>query len=380
MAVTFVLLVIAGWLSSQASIQGCPFCSMQGQTLTGDVNQAAMVLFGTLENARLDPNGGFGTGNTDLRIEAIIKGNPILGDRKVITLPKYIPPAKYLVFCDVYNGKIDPYRGVPIKADSDMVKYLSGALGVRDKPIGQKLRYFFDFLDSSDLEVSNDAYKEFANADYKDYREMARQLPPDKIVKWLRDPQTPSFRYGLYASMLGHCGNASHAAVLKEMLNDPTKQLSSGVDGILAGYIMLQPKEGWALATSILQDPKKEFMFRYATLRVVRFLKDSRPDLVGKEDLMAAVHRLLTQPDIADLAIEDLRKWADWSSLGEVLALYDQKSHDVPIIKRAIVRFALACPEPKAAAFVQNIRKADPEMVKDVEELLKLETPAKAAK
>src|SRR5262249_50224482 len=159
----------------------------------------------------------------------------------------------YLVFCDVYNGKIDPYRGVPIKADSDMVKYLTGALAVRDKPIGQKLRYFFDFLDSSDLEVTNDAYKEFANASYTDYREMARQLPPDKIVKWLKDPQTPTFRYGLYASMLGHCGNTSHASVLREMLNDPTKQLNSGVDGILAGYIMLDPKDGWALTTSILQ-------------------------------------------------------------------------------------------------------------------------------
>src|SRR5262249_38747425 len=186
--------------------------------------------------------------------------------------------------------------------------------------------------------------------------------------------------YGLYASMLGHCGNAAHASVLRDMLNDPSKQLNSGVDGILAGYIMLEPKEGWALAASILQDPKKDFMFRYAALRVIRFLKESRPDLVRKEALVEAVHRLLAQVDIADLAIEDLRKWGEWSSLNQVLALYDQKSHDVPIIKRAIVRFALACPEPKAAAFVQNIRKADPEMVKDVEELLKLETPAKAAK
>jgi hypothetical protein len=121
-------------------------------------------------------------------------------------------------------------------------------------------------------------------------------------------------------------------------------------------------------------------MFRYAALRVIRFLKDSRPDLVNKADLVGAVQRLLAQADIADLAIEDLRKWADWASLDQVLALYDQKSHDVPIIKRAIVRFALACPEPKATAFVQNVRKADPDMVKDVEELLKLETPAKAGK
>ncbi|HEX5273475.1 MAG TPA: hypothetical protein VFW33_23420, partial [Gemmataceae bacterium] len=31
----------------------CPFCTMQGQTLTGDVGQASMVLVGTLTNAKL---------------------------------------------------------------------------------------------------------------------------------------------------------------------------------------------------------------------------------------------------------------------------------------------------------------------------------------
>ncbi|MBJ7432486.1 MAG: hypothetical protein JHC56_14215, partial [Gemmataceae bacterium] len=31
----------------------CPFCTMQGQTLVGEVNQASMVLFGTLKNAKI---------------------------------------------------------------------------------------------------------------------------------------------------------------------------------------------------------------------------------------------------------------------------------------------------------------------------------------
>ena len=55
--------------------------------------------------------------------------------------------------------------------------------------------------------------KEFklnGNADYKDYHEMAKHLPADKIAKWLQDPNTPAFRYGLYASMLGHCGTEKH--------------------------------------------------------------------------------------------------------------------------------------------------------------------------
>jgi hypothetical protein len=377
----FLVLGIAvlAWSGSPAPAPSCPFCSMQGQTLIGDINQASMVLFGTLANAKLDAGGDLGQGSTDLVIEAVIKKHEILGDKKVITLPRYVPTdknshVKFLVFCDVFKGKIDPYRGVQVQADSDIVKYLQGALAVKDKPVGARLRYYFDYLDDKDVEVSTDAYKEFANADYKDTRDMAKALPADKIAHWLEDPNTPAFRYGLYASMLGHCGTAKHAALLRTMLDDPQKRVSTGVDGVLAGYTMLQPKEGWQYIESILKDPAKEFMLRYAALRAVRFFWDSRPDVLDKKDLVQGVCKLLDQSDIADLAIEDLRKWGRWEICDRVLALQNKKSHDVPIIRRAILRFALSCPDKSAAAFVEQARKRDPEMVKDTEELLKLET------
>ncbi len=366
------------WVGWTGPALACPFCSMQGQTLTGDVNQASMVLFGTLANARLNPNGGFGQGATDLKIEEVLKKNAILGDKKVITLPRYVPTdnnkTKFLIFCDVFQGKIDPYRGVPVKADSDMVKYLKGALAVKDKDISTRLRFFFDYLDNSDLEISNDAYKEFANASYNDYHTMAKKLPADKIAKWLRDPETPSFRFGLYASMLGHCGTDKHAALLRKLLDDPEKRLNSGVDGMLAGYTMLKPKEGWSYIQGILKDPKKEFMLRYAALRAARFFHDSRPDVIDKKELVKGVCLLLDQSDVADLAIEDLRKWGCWDVADRVLGLANKKSHDVPIVQRAILRYALSCPDKKAAAFVTTMRQKNAEMVKDVEELLKLET------
>src|SRR5207237_551851 len=131
---------------------------------------------------------------------------------------------------------------------------------------GERLRFFFDYLDNDDVEISNDAYKEFGNADYKDYKDMAKQLPAAKIAGWLKDPKTPAFRYGLYASMLGHCGRAEDADLLRAMLDDAQKHSLSGVDGILAGYTMAKPKEGWEYIKGILKDPSKEFTFRYAAL------------------------------------------------------------------------------------------------------------------
>lgn len=366
-------------LSVAAPLWACPFCTMQGQTLTGEVAQASLVLYGTLANAKEE-----GEGSTDLVIDSVVKDNEILGKRKVITLSRYVPPAaeakyKYLVFCDVFKGKIDPYRGVAVKADSDMPKYLKGAMAVKDKKPNDRLRFFFDYLDSPDVEISNDAYKEFGNADYKDYRDMAGTLPADKVASWLRDKNTPGFRLGLYASMLGHCGKPEHADLLKALLEDPDKPATSGVDGILAGYVMLKPKEGWQYIRRILADPKKEFMLRYAALRAARFFWDSRPDVVTKKDLVEAAALLLDQSDIADLAVEDLRKWERWDMTDKVLGLRKSPAFEVPIIRRSVLRFALSSKgNDEAAKYVEEQRKKDAQAVSDAEELLKLEqTPPK---
>ena len=145
------------------------------------------------------------------------------------------------------------------------------------------------------------------------------------------------------------------------------------MDGILAGYVMLAKKEGWDYLRAMLQDPKKEFGTRYAALRAARFFYDFRPDVVAKKDVIDAVALLLDESEIADLAIEDLRKWQVWSLADRILALKDKKSHDIPIIKRSILRYALQCPTDAAKAFVAERRKQDPDAVQSAEELLNLE-------
>jgi hypothetical protein len=353
---------------------------MQGQTLTGEVTQASLVLYGTLTNANEQANNG--EGSTDLKIDTIIKNHEFLGKNTTVTLPRYVPDVgngkyKYLVFCDVFKGKLDPYRGLAVKADSDIPKYLKGALEVKDAKVGKRLRFFFDYLDNADIEVSNDAYKEFANADYKDYREMAKDLPAERIGKWVTDPQTPSFRIGLYASMLGHCGTAKDAKLLRTLLDDPEKRAGSGVDGILAGYLMLAPKDGWDYTRALLKDPHKEFLLRYAALRTARFLWDFRQDLVPHKTLKEGVVDLLEQSDISDLAIEDLRKWQCWDTADRILSLRGKAPYEVPIVRRAILRFALTCPNHAGATkYVTEQRQKDPQAVADAEELLKLDQEA----
>jgi hypothetical protein len=379
----FLFLALAGLVCAAFPSLGasaCPFCMEQrGPTLIGDFKQASMVLFGKFTNPRLDKDGNFEGGSTDFMIEDKLKDDrDIVGKKKVITLPRYVPKSKskFLIFCDEYKGKIDPYRGVEVLGGNDIVKYLKGAKEVQDKAIGDRLRYCFDYLDNPELEIALDAYREFAVADYKDYRDMAKKLPPDKIAGWLKDAKTPPFRYGLYASLLGHCGKDKHAQLLREMLDNKEKRSGSGVDGMLFAYVLLKPKEGWVyVRDQILAKPKEEFQLRYAGLRTIRNFWETRPDVVPKKDIIGGLYLLLDQSDVADFAIEDLRKWKVWEATDKVLQLAKKESHNVAVIRRAILRFALSAPKnPKVAAYIQAERKRDKEYVNDVEELLKLET------
>jgi len=84
--------------------------------------------------------------------------------------------------------------------------------------------------------------------------------------------------------------------------------------------------------------------------------------------------QLIVQEDIADMAIEDLRKWNCWDMADRVMALRTNKVYETKIVRRYILRFALDCKDSKACAdYVDEMRKLDPEMVRDAEELLKLQ-------
>jgi len=374
-----LVLTIAG------TSMACPFCGVTGQTMTNEVEQASAILFGTMSGARRDPADA-SKARTEMKVEKVIKSHEFVAGKETLSLSRFLPndgknPRKYLVFFDIYDGKLDPYRGVQVSAESKIAEYLVGAMAVRKKDVAARMLYYFDYLDSPDIEISADALMEFGNADYKDYAPVAVKFPPEKLVQWLSDPNTSPSRYGLYGSLLGHCGNKDkHAAFLRAILDDPKKRTISGLDGLMAGYLLLDPKAGWAFADGIIKDPNTEFLTRYAVLRAMRFFHEFRPDVIPEATLVGGMKTLVEQGDIADLAIEDLRKWHRWELTDMVLSSYDKETHAVPIVRRAIIRFALTAPKnDKAAAFVSKMREDQPDRVRDIEELLKSEAnpPAK---
>jgi hypothetical protein len=363
------------------SVRACPGCGApSGQTLASEVAQADFILYGTFGAPKPNPTDS-NKGTTDLTIEAVVKTHPMVKGKKVFAVPRLIPPdlkpTKYMVFFNVVNGDIDPYRGVAVTPDSPLPEYVKGAIEMRNKDVVTRLRFFFDHLESSDLEVSSDAYNEFAVAEYKEVIELAPKLPAATLLKWLKDPNTRPSRFGLYGFLLGHCGKAADAKAMRALLDDPDKKVSSGLDGMLMGYTLLDKKAGYEYLMKLLADPEKEFLVKHSGLKVLRFFWEYRHEVLTRKQLLDGAAALMAQADIADMPIDDLRKWKAWEMTEAVLGYAKKESHNsLPINRRAILKFALAATwdDPKnaaAAAYVEQARKADPDRVKQVEDLLK---------
>jgi hypothetical protein len=376
--------LVAAMVAVPSGASACPFCPSAGQTLLGEVNQAHMIVFGTLSNAQRDPN-EFGKGTTDLDIEVVVKDHDFLKGKKKITLPRYVPPdptkkTKHLIFCEIYKGELDPYRGEAVAPDSQIATYLKGAIDLKDKDTPTRLAYFFRHFDAGDWAVSGDAFQEFSNAEYKDVRVAASKFDPQQVLKMLKDPNTSKARLGLLGLIFGHCAKGDEQAkALRALIDDPDVRQATGLDGLLAGYVLLDSKNGLAYLAGIIKDPKVDFLVRYAALRCLRFLWEYREDTLKKPEIVATIQPLLEQPDIVDLAIEDLRKWEQWDLAPKVIGLFDKPTHEASIIQRSIIKYALSAPMNNSSCgdFVSKLRadEKQAERVRDLEQLLELEKP-----
>jgi hypothetical protein len=355
-----------------------------------DVSDADVVIFGTLTNARKNTDDTtFTKGTTDLTVEQVIKGHDSVKGKKIITIAHYVPAdpkapnQKYLVFFKLMDGKLDVVRGEAIPADSTLPDYLKKAIVARSKDVAGRLNFFFDYLGSPDALIRHDAYAEFGDTEYKDIRALAEKWKGDparskQLLAWLKEKNTPFSRLGLYALLLGHCGKPEDANTLLALISNPDHSYSSGFNGVLAGYIMLDPKAGWGSLLGTIR-VEEEFSERYACLQVVRFFWDRRPDIIPTPQVMDAMKILMAQPDMADLSMDDFRKRKLWDQTDVVLSYAAKESHNsIPIVNRSILKFALAAAaaDPKnaeAVAFVKKAREKDPHKVEHLEGLLKEE-------
>lgn len=375
------LLVLVAGVAAGRPAAACTFCGdglARRQPLGQHFAEAKLVVYGKLRNPRPAADGLGGT--TELHVDRVLKADAGLAGTTVVVIPRYIPviadtPNDYVVFCTVTDGKLDPVHGV--QAGPAAAAYLTAAAKLdRADPV-KALGFFFKHLDAPDPAVADDAFLEFARASDRDIHAAAGVLDRGKVRGWLADPKTSDERIGVYGMMLGLCGTRDDAAWLaRELGRDPLPdRFVPALGGLTAGLIFLDPPAGWAVVERILKAPARSFTEKLSVINTLRYLHATRW-AESKARVLECYATLIRAGDFADLAVDDLRRWGCWELTGTILEQFDRPTHAAPAVRRGIVRYALACPDAAAKAFVAAVRARDAELVRRVEESNKLYEPA----
>ncbi|QDU64729.1 hypothetical protein Pan216_56210 [Planctomycetes bacterium Pan216] len=373
---TFLLVLTLVLVANRAT--ACPFCEQLGQTLSETIADADFAAIGQLSDARQHPNASAGqpTATTRLRLDHTLKAHPVATGKDELLLSRYVAraarePFEAVVLAEVIDDQVEPHRVMPAE-ERVYVDYVTAAVKKSVKPDAERLTFFFEQLGSPDSRIATDAYKEFSKTPYLAVKSAAASYDPQQLRKWMENPETPTFRLGLYGLLLGIHGRPEDAPFLRKLIFDPKHRPRVGLDGIMAGYSLLLPKEGVDDLLALLANPKETFNAHYSALEAIRFLIGESTDQERRR-LLDGVSRALVSADIADLVIDELRKNQQWQFLDDVLARFDDPDYQRPVIRQAILRFALQAPGEKAASFVKTQRDADPRLVADVEEGLRFE-------
>ena len=364
-----------------ATAHACPFCSAPSLTFAEQVSQADAVVLVKWKQAK--KSDGRLPGSTTFVISEIAKGSKAtLKPGKDLVLSRFRPGKKGDLFLLLGSRTVNVEWGTPVDVSSAGYKYIAHAPHPK-KPAAERLKYFLKYLEFPDDVVANDAFAEFSNAPYKDIAKLAKDLPRERLRKWITSSDTAPTRLGLYGLLLGLCGTADDAKLMEKKILEKSNDYRLGIEGVMSGYLMLTGEKGLkVIETAKLEDEKVAFSETYAAMQAIGFVWDYAPGKIKKDRLRQSMRLLLNRPTTADLVIANLARWKDWGIQPQLMKLYDNKEYNIPAVKRAIVRFLLVCgkdmkegtPEAKypphvkvAKKNLETLRKKDPKTVRDAE-------------
>ena len=303
--------------------------------------------------------------------EPLLEGARTIPLNRIISDDKPVKPRTLIIIGDHKQGRWHWHQGIDSTAET--VRCFKGLARLDLKDNQKVLRHSFDFLYSANSTVASAALAEWTKSAPADVTRVAKQLPAAKVRALVQDEKAEKSIRSFAAFLLGHCGEEKDVSLIRRLLE--MEETSSRPEAVLKAYVLLRPKEGWAYLGALIKHPERPFIVRYDCLRTARYFHSDHPNLIAKKDIERLFADTLKQEDIADFLIEDFRRWRCWDYTDRVLALFTSKTHEAPVIKRAILRYALCCPDPACDSFVTGQRRRDREWVADTEELLKLEEP-----
>jgi hypothetical protein len=377
----FAFVVLAAGREARA-VPGCPFCGSTDPPFSQRLAQcdaAVQVKWVSLVSDEVKQ-----TETTTFEVVEVVKnGERVLKQGQKVTLPfgRDGEPGELFLLIGKDDGEALGWE-LPVQLNGEYLYAYIRQVPSPETP--DRLAFFLKFLEFSDAEIAGDAFAEMSRAQYKDVAALAPKLQREKLHKWLssKDPAM-QVRLGLYGMLLGLSGDDSDAKFLESLiltLPDPERP-RFGIDGMMAGYILLQRERGLdKLLAAKFDDPLAEDDLLPLRNALV-FVWDYARDRVPTETLQAAMRRYLDRPRLAASVLPDLARWKDWSVLERLIQSYGQAPFDADLAKQDIVKFALVCerdglkqnpdaPPATARKARQFLNGLDPDFVRGVERSL----------
>ncbi|WP_437188248.1 hypothetical protein SH668x_001685 [Planctomicrobium sp. SH668] len=363
-------------------VVACPFCDAPTTTLGEQHSTAQATLLAKWISVSIpDPN-TFSEGSTTYEVLLSAgkeKEKYPAGTR--FTIPLYLSGTEedesLFFVTKTENDQVN--WGLPVLTNREVWKYINSAPD-RKTPNQVRLLYYVEALEHADPDIAMDAYAEFAGISYADLQSIADHLPREKLVSWLSNPEATPTRFGLYGLMLGLCGNSDDAAFLETIIRQQPEDSRMGIDGMMAGYMLLTENEGLKNLTQWkLDDPAASDNEVYSFLKALEFMWSYGQDHADPQVLKETLRKMIDRPGLTGLVVLDLSRWQDWEIMDHLVSQYGKNHFEDRHPRQCVLRYLIAAtkdaPEPnesidyrlKAQNHLNQLREIDPENVKYVE-------------
>jgi hypothetical protein len=347
----------------------CPFCNAVSMTLGEEIKAADVAVIAKLvKRSPLAVADAPEVKSADdvkstFEIVQVLKGERELGKARTIEVLYFGQHPQDTQFLIIGAGPNDLAWSTPNALSDRAVKYIAALVKLPESG-PERLVFFQDYFEDKDSLLASDSYDEFAKAPYADVELVKSRMQHDKLVGWIKNPETPTSRRRLYLTMLGICGGAADVPVLEQMIRNEDRQVRSALDALVACYLNLRGADGMPLVEDLfLKNKSAEYTDTYATIMALRF-HGQETNAVPKERLMQGLRYMLERPQLADLVIPDLARWQDWSVMDRLVKLFKDANEESIWVRVPVINYLRACPLPEAKQQIEELKKIDPEAVK----------------
>lgn len=361
-------------LAAMTAANLCPFCTAVQQTISEQIGTSDVVVLAELialpgEAPKDDqlPKGMF-------RVTEVIKGQPdVVGagqEFKSIVIGQPELGQSFLLM------GVDPPEiawSTPLKMSAAAVEYLRAIPKLPAKGV-ERLKFFQQYFEHAESMLAFDAYEEFARASYAEVIDLKPFMERDKLLAWVQNPDVSTNRKRLYFTLLGVCGTPDDLPLLESLITSDVNENRRGLDAIVACYLTLKGDAGLDLIEKqFFENPKSEYVDTFAAISAIRFLATEKKE-ISRERILAALHKVLDRPTLADLVIPDLARWEDWTVIDKMVELFKNSNEDTKWVRVPVVSYLQVCPKPEAKQAIEQLKLIDPESVRRAETLLKWES------